>query len=50
MNSAYAVNPFYRVALYIGIYIESERLRHADWVALSNGRGGSQPAEYSTLV
>ena len=29
------------MVLYIGIYIESDWLYHAEWVALSNGQSGS---------
>lgn len=36
------------MVLYIGIYIESDWLYHAEWVALSNGQSGSELAEYST--
>ena len=35
------------MVLYIGIYIESDWLYHAEWVALSNGQSGSELAEYS---
>lgn len=35
------------MVLYIGIYIESDWLYHAEWVALSNGQSGSDLAEYS---
>lgn len=38
------------MVLYIGIYIESDWLYHAEWVALSNGQSGSELAEYSTLT
>ena len=37
------------MVLYIGIYIESDWLYHAEWVALSNGQSGSELAEYSTI-
>lgn len=37
------------MVLYIGIYIESDWLYHAEWVALSNGQSGSDLAEYSKL-
>lgn len=37
------------MVLYIGIYIESDWLYHAEWVALSNGQSGSELAEYSAL-
>lgn len=37
------------MVLYIGIYIESDWLYHAEWVALSNGQSGSELAEYSNL-
>lgn len=37
------------MVLYIGIYIESDWLYHAEWVALSNGQSGSELAEYSHL-
>lgn len=36
------------MVLYIGIYIESDWLYHAEWVALSNGQSGSDLVEYST--
>ena len=36
------------MVLYIGIYIESDWLYHAEWVALSNGQSGSELAEYSS--
>ena len=35
------------MVLYIGIYIESDWLYHAEWVALSNGQSGSELEEYS---
>lgn len=35
------------MVLYIGIYIESDWLYHAEWVALSNGQSGSDLVEYS---
>lgn len=38
------------MVLYIGIYIESDWLYHAEWVALSNGQSGSELAEYSVAV
>ena len=38
------------MVLYIGIYIESDWLYHAEWVALSNGQSGSELAEYSLLL
>ena len=38
------------MVLYIGIYIESDWLYHAEWVALSNGQSGSELAEYSTGI
>ena len=38
------------MVLYIGIYIESDWLYHAEWVALSNGQSGSELAEYSRWV
>ena len=38
------------MVLYIGIYIESDWLYHAEWVALSNGQSGSELAEYSILA
>ena len=38
------------MVLYIGIYIESDWLYHAEWVALSNGQSGSDLAEYSTVI
>lgn len=37
------------MVLYIGIYIESDWLYHAEWVALSNGQSGSELAEYSVV-
>lgn len=37
------------MVLYIGIYIESDWLYHAEWVALSNGQSGSDLAEYSHM-
>ena len=37
------------MVLYIGIYIESDWLYHAEWVALSNGQSGSELAEYSII-
>lgn len=37
------------MVLYIGIYIESDWLYHAEWVALSNGQSGSELAEYSKV-
>ena len=37
------------MVLYIGIYIESDWLYHAEWVALSNGQSGSELAEYSAM-
>ena len=37
------------MVLYIGIYIESDWLYHAEWVALSNGQSGSELAEYSEV-
>lgn len=37
------------MVLYIGIYIESDWLYHAEWVALSNGQSGSDLAEYSAV-
>lgn len=38
------------MVLYIGIYIESDWLYHAEWVALSNGQSGSELAEYSSSL
>ena len=38
------------MVLYIGIYIESDWLYHAEWVALSNGQSGSELAEYSVTL
>ena len=38
------------MVLYIGIYIESDWLYHAEWVALSNGQSGSELAEYSSFT
>ena len=38
------------MVLYIGIYIESDWLYHAEWVALSNGQSGSDLVEYSIFV
>lgn len=38
------------MVLYIGIYIESDWLYHAEWVALSNGQSGSELAEYSAAT
>ena len=38
------------MVLYIGIYIESDWLYHAEWVALSNGQSGSELAEYSAKI
>ena len=38
------------MVLYIGIYIESDWLYHAEWVALSNGQSGSELAEYSSDI
>lgn len=38
------------MVLYIGIYIESDWLYHAEWVALSNGQSGSELAEYSFFI
>ena len=38
------------MVLYIGIYIESDWLYHAEWVALSNGQSGSELAEYSLFT
>ena len=38
------------MVLYIGIYIESDWLYHAEWVALSNGQSGSELAEYSVAL
>ena len=38
------------MVLYIGIYIESDWLYHAEWVALSNGQSGSELAEYSPVL
>lgn len=38
------------MVLYIGIYIESDWLYHAEWMALSNGQSGSELAEYSALA
>lgn len=37
------------MVLYIGIYIESDWLYHAEWVALSNGQSGSNLVEYSLV-
>ena len=37
------------MVLYIGIYIESDWLYHAEWVALSNGQSGSDLADYSMI-
>lgn len=38
------------MVLYIGIYIESDWLYHAEWVALSNGQSGSDLVEYSNTL